>query len=182
MEHRALANLAIRMVGFFELVVAFNTVTAILSGYLDSNTRHAWSTESLVLGLALGVGFPLLAGLFLIYFPGVATSKVLRIEGLDSREPGDKTLLESVAIGAMGLWFSVNAVATVAQKLGWIIAYPLFQDSQHSLDWDMNTRLMVFTVLATGGVQFVLGMSLLIGNTAIARLLSRLRVRGLDES
>ena len=176
MEYRALANLAIRMVGFFELVVAFNAIPGLLSGYLDSNIRRAWGTESLVLSVVLGIGFPLLLGLFLIYFPGVATSKLLRIEGLDSRDPGDKTLLESVAIGAMGLWFSVHAVVVVVQQLAWFVVFPLLQDSQNSLA-DISTRLQTLIVLATAAVQFALGVSLLIGSKALTRLLSRLRAR-----
>jgi hypothetical protein len=180
MEHRAIASLAIRIVGFYELIAALNGASTIVANIFSTTLDHTLGPQAIIAAVVGSVLFPLFVGLFLINYPAIVTWKVLRIEGLDSREPRDQTLLESVAIGAIGIWFCANAIITVAYQLALVFTYPMMESTQTLSEAVWAMRLRLFSIGIAEAAQFVIGLWLLLGSQALARLLSRLRVRRVD--
>src|SRR5438105_14847185 len=130
MEHKALAALMVRLVGLWELVVAVNGLPTAIGPFFNPeyvNKAGLW----VLIGVALfSVALPLAIGLVLIYFPGTVAANVLRVEGIELKGAGEATLLERVAVSAMGLWFTVNAVIDAAHVFSRWHLYRRFIEGQ----------------------------------------------------
>lgn len=175
MEHRALANLFIRMAGLFLVILGVTAIPRAVSPFFGPVYGEKIEPSLLVVVALLNVGIPLLTGMFLIYFPSVATTKVLRIENVEPQNPAESSLLEGVAFSLLGLWFSVTAITDGVRALSTWHLYRVFVEGQHFGDIGPPIRVQEFTYLTTAAIQLAIGLWLLFGNRGLARALARLR-------
>jgi len=175
MEHKALAALMVRLVGLWELVVAVNGIPSAIGPFFNPQyveKAGLW----LLTGVALfSVALPLAVGLILIYFPSAVATHVLRIQGVEPKDAADATLLERVAVSAMGLWFTVNAVFDGVHALATSHIYRRFMEEQypHATGPAMGPGEFAGFIVAV--LQLALGLWLLLGSRGLANVFARLR-------
>jgi hypothetical protein len=175
MEHRAFAALIIRLLGFGELVVGVNAIPNALAFFIDPDFVQKTGLAMLVLGASVQVFVPLLIGGLLISFPTMTVVKVLRIEGVEPANAADASLLERVAVSAMGMWFAVQAVIDAVYSFSRWRLYHRMVESQYAGATAPAIGLTEFAGLITAGLQLLLGLWLLLGSRGIVHLLARLR-------
>ena len=174
MEHRALAALMVRLVGLWELVVAAGSVPAsILPFFEPGYVQKAGLAAIIGSGFSM-FGIPLILGLLLIYFPNTVVTRVLRIEGIEPQGSKDTSLLERVAVSALGLWFAVQAVLDGIYNFSkWHLYRRMIED--YSSPAGPSIGPQEFAGFMAAGIQLAVGLWLLLGTRGLVNALERLR-------
>lgn len=175
MEHRALAALMVRLVGLWELVVAIGSVPGAIVPFFNPDYMQKAGAAVVIASAFSAVGIPLILGLFLIYFPSTVSARVLRIEGIEPQSTKDVSLLERVAVAALGLWFAVQAVLDGAYSFSkWYLYRKMIEDQYASANAP-SIGPQDFAGLIAAGLQLALGLWLLLGARGLANAFERLR-------
>jgi hypothetical protein len=175
MEHKALAALMVRLVGLWELVVAVNGLPNAIGAFSNPEYMHKAGLWVLI-GVALfSVALPFAVGLLLIYFPGTVATSVLRVEGIEPKSASDTTVLERVAVSAMGLWFTVNAVMDGVHVFSRWHLYRRFVEDQYPGATGPAIGPNEFAGLITAALQLLIGLWLVLGTRGLTNVLTRLR-------
>lgn len=179
MEHRALAALIIRLTG---LVVLVLTITGAARSFVDFFYPSPMLKDVGIGFMALSMGisglFPLAVGLFLIYFPGMVLTGVLRIPGLEAGSDANIAPLQRVAFSALGMLFMINAIIHAVHAMAKYDWYFYWMQEMHSLNGPAVHPAMSpeqFSGYVAAGVEFLLGLALLTGSKGIANALTRMR-------
>jgi hypothetical protein len=121
------------------------------------------------------VAIPLIVGLILIYLPGTITSRVLKIEGLESGSESNVVPLQRVAFGAIGLWLTVYAVLDAIYVYVKTRIYFRLLEDMPAYARPPSLSPEDFASLVAAALQLALGLWLLLGNRGIANVIARLR-------
>jgi len=175
MEHRAFAALIVRLLGFWQLVVALNAIPSALAYFTDPDFARKIGLGMLVLGASVQVFIPLFLGWLLINFPMTVASKVLRIEGVEPANSVEATLLERVAVSALGMWFAIQAVIDAVYSFSKWRLYLRFFESTYPAATGPAMGSSEFAGLITAAVQLALGLWLLLGSRGLVNFIGRLR-------
>ena len=179
MEHRTLAALIIRLTG---LVVLVMTITSAARSFVDffypspmlKDLGIGYMATSIVISGLL----PLAIALFLIYFPGMTVNGVLRIQGLETGSDTNVAPLQRVAFSALGMLFMINSILQAVHamaKYDWYFYWMHETQSHNSPAAHLPISPEQFSSYISAGLEFLLGLGLLIGSKGIANALSRLR-------
>ena len=175
MEHKALAALMVRLVGLWELIVAMNGVPKAIGPFF--NPEYVQKAGPWVLtGVALfSVALPLALGLMLIYFPNTVATHVLRVEGIEPKSASDTTFLERVAVSAMGLWFTIDALIDAVHAFSRWHLYRRFIEAEYLGASRPAIGPNEFADLITAALQLSVGLWLLLGSRGLVNVFARLR-------
>lgn len=166
----------VRMVGLWELVIAMTAVPSAIAPFFDPEYVAKVGLGTLLAAGLFSVGIPLLVGLGLVYFPGAVTTQVLRIQSPATPESKDTSLLERVALGALGLWFAVQAILDGVHTFSTTYLYRRFvEDQRYPGIGGPAISPQEFAGLITAALQLAIGLWLLLGNRGLANALARLR-------
>jgi hypothetical protein len=176
MDHKALAVLIIRIAGLLVIVSAI-TYAARSFGplFVTADTEQKVGVEVLLAAALVSVVIPVALGVVLVYFPGTVTTRVLRIEGLESGNEGDVRALQRVAFAAIGLWLTLYAVIDAVYFYSKAELYLRFLAGMHASSKAPLLSSDDFGGLVSSGIQLIIGVWLLIGNRGIVNALSRLQ-------
>ncbi|HEU5178090.1 MAG TPA: hypothetical protein VFU24_11620 [Burkholderiales bacterium] len=175
MEHRALASLILRIAG---LLLVVTTVANAAKSFAP--LFYAGNPDKVGIGLLLLAGFvtvviPILLGIVLIYFPRAMTTRVLRVEGLESGDASNTAALQRVAFAVTGMWLAAYAVIDSVYTYARVRLYYRFLEEMPSYARPPSISADDFAALVSSALQLVIGLWLLIGNRGIVNALSRLR-------
>ena len=175
MEHRALAALLIRLVGLWELVTALNALPNSVGYFAGGDYVRTWGFGTTVLLATVSVGFPLVLGLLLLYFPRTIAARVLRIEGIEPESTAEAGLLERVAIWIMGLWFTAQGCLDAMHALSkWYFQRRYFEEQYPGTTTTFFTPESAAN-LVVAVLQLVVGLWMLLGSRGLASALQKLR-------
>jgi len=174
MDHRALAALIIRVAGLLIVVSAITTYAtySFAPFFLGDTTQKV---EILLTSAFVSVVIPVALGLVLVYFPGTITTRVLRIEGLESGSESDVKALQRVAFAAIGLWLTLYAVIDAVSIYSKVRLYHRFFADMPTYSRPPAWSSDDFGGLVASGLQLIIGLCLLIGNRGIVNVLTRLQ-------
>jgi len=177
MEHRALAALVIRLVGFWELVVAANALPNAIGPFFNPQYVQQASLFVLIGSAMFAVVLPLAVGVLLIYFPRTIASGAVRVEGVEPN--GDEaSQLERVGVCLMGLWLVIDAAMDAVYNASRWHLYNRVIERQYGAGAEgPPIGPTEFAGLVTAVIQLLLGLWLLIGTQGLVNLFQRLRGR-----
>ncbi|TMH37945.1 MAG: hypothetical protein E6H56_16605 [Betaproteobacteria bacterium] len=175
MDHRALAALIIRVAGLLVIVSAITYATKSFGPFFVADTVQKVGVELLLASAFVSVVIPIALGLVLVYFPGMITTRVLRIEGLESGSESDTKALQRVAFTTIGLWLTLYAVIDAVYFYSRARLYFRFFQDMPAYSKLPPLSPDDFGGLLASGLQLIIGLWLLIGNRAIVNVLTRLR-------
>lgn len=175
MEHRALAALIIRITGMLVIFWAISDAGKAFAPMFHQDSVQRVGIGLLLLSIFVSLVIPILLGLWLVYFPGTITTKILRIPGIESPQHSDLPSYERVAFAAIGLWWTLDAIldglyvyARSRIYLRIIEDYPVYAKAPAITPDDFASYIV-------SGLQFLVGLWLLLGNRGLASILSRIR-------
>jgi hypothetical protein len=174
MEHKALAALMVRLVGFWELVVAVNSLPNAIGPFFNPEYVQKAGLFALIGGALFAVALPLGIGLLLINFPRSIVSGALRIQGVDMTAD-DATRLERVGVSLMGLWLTADAVTSGAYNFSRWQLYKRMVVDQYAGATGPTIGVSEFAGLITAVLQLILGLWLLLGTRGLVSAFERLR-------
>lgn len=173
MQHRALAVLIIRVAGLLIIVFAITSATRAFGPMFNPEAAEKVGVGLLLSSALISVVIPFSLGLLLTYFPSAVTTKVLRIEGLESSDEADIRSLQRVAFGAIGLWLTLYAVLDAVYLYSKSLLYSRLIETMPTKPPPLSPD--DFAGWVTAGVQLLVGVWLLLGNRAIVNIIGRLR-------
>ncbi len=174
MEHKALSALIIRIAGLLVLVYSIVDAAGYLVPYLYPRSTEVFEIWPIVLNLFVTIVLPLFLGLLLVCFPHSITNHVLKVEGTAVGADGVKPL-QRVAFSAIGLWLTLYAVIDATYFYARSRLYLEFFEEQPSYSGHSPLTPEDFGGFVSSAVQFVIGISLLIGSRGFVNLLARIR-------
>ena len=175
MEHRALAALIIRIAGLIVIVSAITYTAKSFGPFFVADTAQKLSTDLVLVSIVISLVIPVVLGLLLVYFPGAITTRVLKIEGLESGSEKDTQAIERVAFAAIGLWLTLYAVIDAVYFYAKARLFFRFLEDMPAYAKPPPILADDFGGLVSCAVQLLIGLWLLIGNRGIENILGRLR-------
>ena len=178
MEHRALAALVLRFTGLVVLVTTITNATGQLLVYFVPDPTVPDVGSARVVLVVLLVVVPVAIALLLIYFPSAVLTRVLRVPGLKGPFESDILPLQRVAFAALGLWFVLDGItdaAYVAAQNRWFFRVDEAVRLLLEPGYEPPLSAHEFSMYVVGALRVVLGLALLVGSGALARLLAKLR-------
>jgi hypothetical protein len=175
MEHRALAALIIRITGMLIIFWAISDAGKAFGPIFYQDSIQKIGIGLLLLSIVFSFVVPLAAGLLLVYFPGLVTTRILRIPGIEGLRESDLPNYERVAFAAIGLWWTLDAV------LDGLYVYAKSRIYLRIIeDYPVHTRPPAvtpddFASYVVSGLQLAIGLWLLLGNRGLAGVLHRIR-------
>jgi len=120
--------------------------------------------------LTIASGFPILVGLFLIYFPGTIANRIVS----PAEQSVDTLTLQQLAFSVLGLYFVAFALFDAVY---WIAKLRLYFVVFNELNYGRPLTLTPedFAGIASTCAQFTAGALLLFGGRGLANLFYRLR-------
>ncbi len=174
MDYKSLTSLLLRVTGVIMMVAsAISVPHTFLSLYLRDVGGSGINAETWLL-TAIAATFPIVIGLLLIYFPARVANRVVAGDG-DTADAQhlDAQHLEQIAFSILGLYFVAMAMSDAVYWYAKLRLYPVF-----FLESGLSSRPLDrdFAGVVQTGVQFVIGMLLLLGGgRGLAALFRRLR-------
>src|SRR5262245_7310380 len=172
MGHRALAALIVRVAGLLVIVSSITYATKSFGPFLVADMAQKVGLELLLASALVSVVIPIALGLVLVYFPGTITSQVLRIEGLESGNESDLRALQRVAFATIGLWLTLYAVIDAVYFYSKARLYFKILEDMPAYSKPPPLSPDDFGGLVSSGLQFIIGLGLLIGNRGIVNVLT----------
>jgi hypothetical protein len=154
MDYKSLTMLSLRLTGVFIMVTV---VTAVPNTFLS---LYSWANGAVGIALLLiatMAGFPILVGLFLIYYPGTIANRVVS----GGAEPAGALQLQQVAFSVLGLYFATHALI---EGVYWVALLP-----------SLTINVLDYARFASTAAMFVAGVLLLFGGRGLANFIHRLR-------
>jgi hypothetical protein len=175
MEHRALAALIVRIAGLLIVVSAITNAAKSFGPLFHPDSSEKIGLGLLLLSAVVSVIIPVVLGLVLIYFPGAVTTKVLRIEGIETRGEIQVRPLQQVAFAAIGLWLVVYAILDSIYIYAKTRIYIRLLEEMPAYVKPPSISPDDFAGYVSSGVQLLIGILLLVGSRGLANAISRLR-------
>lgn len=175
MEHRALAALIIRIAGLIVIVSAITYTAKSFGPFFVADTGQKLSAALVLVSVLISLVIPVVLGLLLVYFPSALTTRVLKIEGLETGSESDTKAIERVAFAAIGLWLTLYAVIDAVYFFAKAHLFFRFFEDMRAYAKPPLISAEDFGGLVSSAVQLLMGLWLLIGNRGLANVLARLR-------
>lgn len=174
MDHRSLSNLLLRFAG---VVILISTVLAIPRTITSLSTTGSPET-SLVSSLAMSVLaslLPLVIAFGLIWFPSTISNRLVDGEDQIAQPSQQLLILQQLGFSVLGIYFVSSALfdavfwfarhrlyyAIVLENQEFLKPPPLLPDD--------------FAGMTSTGIQFVVGLLLVLGGKGIANVIGKLR-------
>jgi hypothetical protein len=132
------------------------------------------SIPAILFGNALPVLIPLLVGIFMLSFPGMATNVLV---GGDAITPAPSSAVREVERAAYALLGTYLVVISIADGFFHYSKFRLYQSVIENRGYFEMPKLLPqdFGAIMATAAQFILGLVLIFGATGFARLFRRLR-------
>ncbi len=175
MDHRALAVLIIRVAGLLVIVSAIGYAAKSFGPFFFAETFQKVSVGLLLVSIFVSIVVPVALGLVFIYFPGTITTRLLRVEGLESGSEKDTKPLQRVAFATIGIWLTLYAMIDAVYFYSKAYLYLRFFEDMRAYSRPPSLSPDDFGGLVASGLQLIIGLWLLMGNRGIVNVLTRLR-------
>lgn len=175
MDHKALSALLIKLAGAFIIINALTDFPRYFANVvsLGGNDLPLWI---LLAGGALPLLVPLLAGVGMFMFPGMITNRLIHTPAEQESLVQATPRLEAAAFSVLGGYLVFRAIADAAYLFSKFKLYEkvILQDPIYV---GPNILPDEFASFVTTGIEFLMGVSLLLGAKGLVRLKDRIRGR-----
>ena len=176
MDFRELTKLLFKISGALILV----QTVAVMPRYFAPAMQMIQESFSLFfLAMVLPFFVPVLIALFLLFFPGLVTNRLVMPATSDSQETDSLpsvVQLERALLSVLGVYLAYNAISNAFAQLVRYVSYRTAWDTQMSNSpLPPNFISEMYGSLSGVGVEFVVALFLMFGAKGIQSALSRLR-------
>lgn len=177
MGYHSLTLLVIRLAGLGVIVSGVTSASSTLGHFFaDPKALADVGFGWLVMFLIVSVGVPTILGLLLIKLPSITAHRILKIEADPLFDDAQFAQIQHVAFAVVGLWLLSNAFLDAVYALAKARFYNSYIEN---MSYQNMPPLLPdeFAAFVTAGVQFVLGLILLLGSRGISKAILSFRNR-----
>ncbi|MEO8505036.1 MAG: hypothetical protein ABI609_14145 [Acidobacteriota bacterium] len=171
MTARGFAEVCLKLIGGYWVVVALLSVPSLLTGYSMAASSPQMETKTWLAASLLGIALHLAIGVTVLSYAERLAGRVAPGEAVDSGSPSRPQTMQGAAFSVLGAYFVVLALSSAAQHIYSFAVLKDHADSwQYKEVWNREWSGIVATV-----TELVAGLMLFLGGKSLARLWHQLR-------